>query len=136
MIRGKHSISTIHDKIVLNYAPGSNESDDDFTWEDDEDEPVATRPVTASQVTTPSIAPPSLSQTDNLAQPTTRKSEDPGMDREQTSLSPPTHTSATASPRESSEDGFDVVSSGNVSVVGDGKASDKGDTDEADSDWE
>lgn len=49
-----------------------------------------------------------------------------------------TPTPATSSPRESSEDSYDVVSSGNVSEArtGESKNIKEGESDDGDSDWE
>lgn len=45
-------------------------------------------------------------------------------------------TPATTSPRLSSEDSYDLVSSGNASTAGEAPAGQKGDENDADSDWE
>ncbi|KAJ7091245.1 hypothetical protein C8R44DRAFT_835868 [Mycena epipterygia] len=98
----------------------STESEEDFSWEDeDESTPsTAVQKSSAPDATSPSEKPP------------------------QTTLSAPpseTPTPANTSPRESSEESYDVVSSDNASAAGKGKREDKksGESDDGgDSDWE
>lgn len=106
--------------IRLTFYLGSTESEEDFSWEDeDESTPsTAVQKSPAAVTTSPSENPP---QTTTSAPP----SETP--------------TPATTSPRESSEESYDVVSSDNASAAGKGKREDKkpGESDDGgDSDWE
>ncbi|KII92972.1 hypothetical protein PLICRDRAFT_135006 [Plicaturopsis crispa FD-325 SS-3] len=105
------------------------DNDEDFTWEDDEEETAtSSKPLPSTQA--PSVAP-------SASQATLRKVADvsPDVDR----LSAPV-TPATTSPRESSEESYDLVSSGNVSTSGDKphatKETNEADEDSAESDWE
>ncbi|KDQ57772.1 hypothetical protein JAAARDRAFT_58356 [Jaapia argillacea MUCL 33604] len=84
---------------------GSIEHDEEFSWEDDDDEPGSPTPANASRSTL--LQPP----LDDIKPPVASEL-----------LLPPTGiiTPGQSSPRVSSEDSFDVVSS-NVSASGDGK---------------
>ncbi|KAF8894001.1 hypothetical protein BD779DRAFT_1435664 [Infundibulicybe gibba] len=113
---------------------GSVDIEEDFSWEDDEEE---SNVPTSAPTTPPMQATESDSATGSiatLAPPTTAQAKAPDSDN---SLSPPsqTHTGTTTSPRESSEDSFDVVSS-NVSVNEEPTAEHTENPDDDDSDWE
>ena len=90
------------------------ENEDDFSWEDDEDESVDTKE-------TPTSANPLASSQHTLAPPRTTSTSEV--------LSLP--SSHAQSPRESSEDSYDVVS-GNVSSTGAAEAEDEEDEDDED----
>ncbi|KAJ7497437.1 hypothetical protein FB451DRAFT_1211459 [Mycena latifolia] len=99
----------------------STESEEDFSWEDeDESTPSTAAPKSASTV----VASEKPSQTSLPAPPSAPPSETP--------------TPANTSPRESSEESYDVVSSDNASAAGKGKREDRktGESDDGDSDWE
>jgi hypothetical protein len=106
-------------KALIN---GSTENEDDFTWEDEEEE----------------LSP----STGNVVQATANTSTSSLGDKTvKESLAPPSmglSTSDTISPRVSSEDSFDLISSANGSVVGDSEKlpKRKDNDDEGDSDWE
>lgn len=90
----------------------SDDTEDDFSWEDNEDD----------------IPTPANESTATFKAPTKLHDE----------LSPPSSqllTETTSSPRLSSEDGFDLVSSANVSVVGEPSKTNTP-SDDGDSDWE
>ncbi|KAF9565549.1 hypothetical protein CPC08DRAFT_683666 [Agrocybe pediades] len=107
----------------------TSENDEDFSWEDEEDDP--TSPVTTGSK-------PTQSPTDTPRNVTTKDSE------QKVTLAVPAAglgTGGTSSPRVSSEDSFDMISA-NVSVAGDDKPTSTAkskaakEDDEADSDWE
>ncbi|EGN99850.1 hypothetical protein SERLA73DRAFT_180097 [Serpula lacrymans var. lacrymans S7.3] len=110
-------------KVLLR---GTMENEEDFSWEDDEDDSVS-KPTEIDNLTSASqrtlAAPRALVVTEANSAPSSHA-----------------HTPATLSPRESSEESYDLVSSGNVSVAGEGHetSKDEGDDDDADSDvdWE
>lgn len=107
---------------------GTTESEEDFSWEDDEEE-VAPPPV-QDAATTP------LSKTVESDQSTVTEPSDSAA---KLSASPSrARTPAEGSAHESSEESYDLVSSGNVSAAGEGKSSSKDDADDhdGDSDWE
>ncbi|ESK96690.1 hypothetical protein Moror_6753 [Moniliophthora roreri MCA 2997] len=114
---------------------GTIESEDDFSWEDDDAEEV---PSTNQKGKTPT----SEATKGQNAVPATHSAK--GSTPESTSVtptSPQAHTPANTSPRESSEESYDLVSSGNVSGSGEGKGPAKqtapGDAaEDDDSDWE
>jgi hypothetical protein len=89
------------------------QNEDDFKWDDDDEAP-SKQPESTTPVQSP--------QESSLAKDKSARPSSKG----QTPL---------ASPRESSEESYDLVSSGNVSTNGDGNDSKKGD-DDPDSDWE
>ena len=102
------------------------QNDEEFSWEDDDEEATASTPLSKNKVPlTPST---SSEQTLGLKQDMAKHAR----------VSSQAATSASASPRLSSEDSFDLVSSGNVSVAGDTKPpkSKKEVEEDADSDWE
>ena len=118
----------------------TGESEEDFNWEDEEDEDVPTPPVapaavqpTESKPSTPS-GPKELSRShrasvDTLVKPATQPEP----------MSIPTSlvsTPANASPRESSESSYDVVSTGSARVSAGAKSPVKDVEDDGDSDWE
>ncbi|KAJ7496143.1 hypothetical protein B0H11DRAFT_2002009 [Mycena galericulata] len=96
----------------------STESEEDFSWEDEDESTPSTAVPKASSVVPSSLDEPS--QTSPSAPP----SETP--------------TPANTSPRESSEESYDVVSSGNASATERDKPENKksGESDDGDSDWE
>ncbi|KAJ6587061.1 hypothetical protein DFH09DRAFT_1259982 [Mycena vulgaris] len=98
----------------------STESEEDFSWEDEDE-------------STPSTAAPNSA-------PTPVALEKPSQTTLSATLSAPpseTPTPANTSPRESSEESYDVVSSDNASAPGKGKREKTGESDDGgDSDWE
>lgn len=111
---------------------GSAENEEDFSWEDDEEDVTA-----AAQ--SPKIAKGVKAMDDSTSSEGTLGLKPKPSLKPTKDSAPPSQaaTSATTSPRLSSEDSFDLVSSGNVSNTGDTKApTKKGDDDDADSDWE
>jgi len=111
----------------------SVKSDEIFSWEDDEDE--AALPSISKQ------APPPRKSTEGHEQTGTKT---PTPSPQTLALAPPTDSDKTttiaspvfSSPRESSEDSYDIVSSGNVSRS-EGKTGTKEDgAEDGDSDWE
>ncbi|KAJ7703052.1 hypothetical protein B0H17DRAFT_975011 [Mycena rosella] len=100
----------------------STESEEDFSWEDEDE---STPSTTASKVSTSTAAAPEKPTEETIsAPPSAPPSETP--------------TPATTSPRESSEESYDVVSSDNAGAARKGKREDKtGESDDGgDSDWE
>jgi hypothetical protein len=98
--------------MAFTFRLGSTESEEDFSWEDeDESTPATAVPKSASEQV-------SSSEPQILSAP---PSETP--------------TPATTSPRESSEESYDVVSSDNATAAGKGKKTGESD-DGGDSDWE
>ncbi|KAG1735140.1 uncharacterized protein EDB91DRAFT_1238309 [Suillus paluster] len=103
---------------------GTNQTEEDFSWEDDDDESVVpeSRPLGALK---------SLASSQRTLAP---EAADAGDVRSLPSSQ--FHTPMTMSPRESSEDSYDVVS-GNVSAAGDVQEHAKQDEEEEEeSDWE
>ncbi|KAG0700737.1 hypothetical protein DFH29DRAFT_930567 [Suillus ampliporus] len=103
---------------------GANQTEEDFSWEDDDDESVAPeskslgalKPSTSSQRT---LAPEAADTNDVRSLPPSQF-----------------HTPMTMSPKEDSEDSYDVVS-GNVSAAGDVQEHvQKDEEEEEESDWE
>lgn len=108
-----HQIRQEEEKRKALVAVSSDDTEDDFSWEDNEDD----APTPAIQSTATFKAPTKLPNGE---------------------LSPPASqllTGTTSSPRLSSEDGFDVVSSANVSVAGEPSKTNTP-SDDGDSDWE
>ena len=101
------------------------ENDEEFSWEDDDDEATASTPLSKNKVTLTA---------------STSSEQTLGLNRVNHTRAPSSQatTSASGSPRLSSEDSFDLISSGNVSVAGDTKPPAKKEEEEedADSDWE
>ncbi|KAF7970301.1 hypothetical protein HWV62_22996 [Athelia sp. TMB] len=91
---------------------GSVENEDEFSWEDDEEEAAATSPQTK---TTP------ISVNDSASSQRTVRTAKPKLAAVESVSSSAVATPANTSPRQS-EDSFDLVSSGNVSAVGEQKA--------------
>ncbi|KAL0573523.1 hypothetical protein V5O48_008428 [Marasmius crinis-equi] len=116
---------------------GTVESDEDFSWEDEDgDEDASAKDATPTSVTPgETLAPAANPSAKGIAADKPEKGS-------ATPISPQANTPATTSPRHSSEESYDLVSSGNVSASGDGKKkNDKGepskaDSDDGDSDWE
>jgi len=98
---------------------GSIATEEDFSWEDDEDDDVSPSQKTA--MLAQSLKSKSSTTTLQPSEPSLRKEED-------AEKLAPNHASTNTSPRESSEESYDVVSRD-----GDRKPSD---SDEVDSDWE
>jgi hypothetical protein len=123
---------------------GSTESEDVFSWEDDEDDTVSSIPGPQSSSSSETSAPSTLSttlQSTQAEQPsyTASKPTEMVVDSERPSApSSQAHTPANTSPRESSEDSYDLISSGNMSASGEEKAPGKrsDDVEDGDSDWE
>ena len=115
-------IETITYRIHLLLNIGSVENDELFSWEDDEEDISASAQLsknarsmddsTSSEKTLAVLSKPS---------------------RNDMASSERVDISASTSPRLSSEDSYDLVSSGNVSTAGEAKGQTK---DEPDSDWE
>lgn len=104
---------------------GSVEMEEEFSWEDDEED--ATMSPKNAQSMNDSI---SSEHTLGVASKSGRRKK---------VSAPPSQvdTSATTSPRLSSEDSYDLVSSGSLSNTGETKVrTKKGDDDDPDSDWE
>ena len=97
-------------------------TEEDFSWEDDDDESVAAEskslsvPRPASQRT---LAPKKATDADDVHSPPTLQF----------------HTPMTMSPRSEGEDSYDVVS-GNVSTAGDVQELNEEEEEEEESDWE
>jgi hypothetical protein len=134
-------------KSLKNDHKGSTESEEDFSWEDEEEDTTSptSGPKSIPPSQTPGLEPtPSITllQSAQTEQPSsaTPKPADVLVDSGNPSTPSPSlqaQTPVNTSPRESSEDSYDLVSSGNVSASGEEKASKKnGDADDADSDWE
>jgi hypothetical protein len=112
------------------FSLGSVQNEEEFSWEDDEDEATSPKATILSPKQPPGKTPHPL-QTPQASALTPSDPEKPS------SPSSTPHTPALASPRLSSEDSYDLVSSGNVSTSGDGHlTNNKPDTDDPDSDWE
>lgn len=127
LLQGKPASNEYSLNLLLNL--GSVENDEEFSWEDDEED------VTASTG--------SLSKKDQAMNNSTSSENTLGIaksGRPANNASTPSSQfdgSATTSPRLSSEDSYDLVSSGNVSTAGETTVrTKKGDDDEPDSDWE
>lgn len=107
------------------------ENDEEFSWEDDEEEGSASTPLSKNKVSL--NASTSSEQTLGLKPDSAKHAKAPSSQAD---------TSASTSPRLSSEDSFDLVSSGNVSTAGDAKPpakkneKEQEDEEDADSDWE
>ncbi|KIM40232.1 hypothetical protein M413DRAFT_446403 [Hebeloma cylindrosporum] len=99
----------------------STENEDDFSWEDEEEELA---PTAANKSTQPA----------NSSTSSEKKIVKESLAASSVELS----AAGTTTPRVSSEDSFDLVSSANVSVVGDSEKTPKrkDDEEDADSDWE
>jgi hypothetical protein len=113
--------------LLLN--SGSVENDELFSWEDDEEDLTAS--ASLSKHTRSMNDSTSSEQTLGVLSKSGKPTKNiPGPSEQ-------IDASATASPRLSSEDSYDLVSSGNVSTVGEVKSrGKKGGDDEPDSDWE
>ena len=101
------------------------ENDEEFSWEDDEEEATASTPLSKNKA---SLA--ASEQTLGLNRDIVQHVGAPSSQAA---------TSASTSPRVSSEDSFDLVSSGNVSVAGDTKppkSEREEEEEDVDSDWE
>ena len=99
-------------------------AEDDFSWEDDDDESVApeSRPLDAVTSSQRTLAPKKAADASDV----------------HSLPSSQFHTPTTMSPRDSSEESYDVIS-GNASAVGDvkeGAKKNEEDEDEDESDWE
>ena len=107
---------------------GTIDADDEFSWEDDEED------VTASA----SLSKNPRSMNDSTSSEHTLSiASKPGRPTKKASApSSQVATSATTSPRLSSEDSYDLVSSENVSTAGEKGRTKKGGDDDPDSDWE
>jgi hypothetical protein len=106
---------------------GTIDADDEFSWEDDEED------VTASA----SLSKNPRSMNDSTSSEHTLGIAKPGRPTKKASApSSQVATSATTSPRLSSEDSYDLVSSENVSTAGEKGRTKKGGDDDPDSDWE
>ncbi|KAL0068851.1 hypothetical protein AAF712_004182 [Marasmius tenuissimus] len=118
---------------------GTVESDEDFDWEDEDgDEDASVKNATPTSIK--SVA---ATLTPQASTPANVPSSDKSDKGTATPLSPQANTPANTSPRHSSEDSYDLVSSGNVSASGDtkkdsskGKPSTEDSDDDGDSDWE
>jgi len=115
-------------------AAGAPEGEEDFSWEDEEEEDSVTPPVGHSV----QIGADSSTLKPTTAAANTTAEEKPVSPSDAGSLAT---TPATISPRESSEDSYDVLSSGSVQAeTGKKEKSASGEKDEedeeADSDWE
>lgn len=109
---------------------GSVQNEEDFSWEDDEDEATSPKATALSPKPSPGEA---LTPVQTFQQSTVASTDPEKL----SSPSSAPHTPTFASPRESSEDSYDLVSSGNVSTSGDGRLADKKPVaDDPDSDWE
>jgi hypothetical protein len=107
-------------------SQGSADIDEVFSWEDDEDD--ATASASLSKKVQSMNDSTSSEHTLGLASELAKKASAPSSQ---------VATSATTSPRLSSEDSYDLVSSGNVSNAGEAKVrTKKGEDDDPDSDWE
>jgi hypothetical protein len=117
----------LHQYLIL--FKGTVESDDDFSWEDDEAEDGSSAADQKEKTPTAEV---SKGKAEALTPELAGKSS-------ATPTSPQAQTPANTSPRES-EDSYDLVSSGNVSGSGEGKGDAKqttsGNTSDDDSDWE
>ncbi|KAH7920782.1 hypothetical protein BV22DRAFT_1073397 [Leucogyrophana mollusca] len=115
---------------------GAAETEEDFSWEDDDDDATsasAAKGVQRSSTVTSAVRSSTSSQR-TLGVPKAAD-DDSGAQSLPSSLAP---TPVTMSPRESSEDSYDVVS-GNVSNAGEVSSEahkSQDDDDDADSDWE
>jgi len=107
---------------------GTIDADDEFSWEDDEED------VTASA----SLSKNPRSMNDSTSsEHTLGIASKPGRPTKKASApSSQVPTSATTSPRLSSEDSYDLVSSENVGTAGEKGRTKKGGDDDPDSDWE
>ena len=103
------------------FFTGANETEEDFSWEDDEDESVAPESKSLAALRS------SMSSQRTLAPKVADMEDVHSLPSSQF------HTPTTMSPRESSEESYDVVS-GNVSTAGERAKRDEEEDEE--SDWE
>lgn len=107
------------------------ENDEVFSWEDDDEDATASSPLPKG---------PKGSHWKNesvSSQQTLSTAKSGELAWEGSGPSSQAVTPATTSPRLSSEDSYDLVSSGNASTAGEvAPAGGKGDDNDADSDWE
>lgn len=105
-------------RLILYSLAESLDNDEVFSWEDDDDDPSSPNPARAASGTAAGKVPVSAAQRP--------------LDKPSASSSP-----VLVSPRQSSEEGYDLISSGNVSVSAEVRDTAKASTgDEQDSDWE
>jgi hypothetical protein len=110
---------------------GSVENDEVFSWEDDDEDAIASSSLSRSTEDSQWMN-DSISSQKTLA---IAKAGKPMLEGSATSSQVP--TPATTSPRLSSEDSYDLVSSGNASATGEAKRTGGKSADsDADSDWE
>jgi hypothetical protein len=116
----------LHPDVLLIYTfPGANQTEEDFSWEDDDEESVAPESqsvgaLKSSMSSQRTLAPKAVDTSDIQSLPNSSQFNTP----------------MTMSPRESSEDSYDVVS-GNVSAAGDAHEHvQKEEEEEEESDWE
>ena len=134
LLQGRFYLS-IHGPCSSLCYLGTVESDEDFSWEDEDGDEDA-----SVKNTTPTSSKPKTSFMPQASTPAEERTTEQIEEGSATPLSPQANTPANTSPRHSSEDSYDLVSSGNVSGSGDGKDM-KGkpptdDSDDGDSDWE
>ena len=118
---------------------GHTESEELFSWEDEDEEATSPTPGQKSLANSQEQVPKGatvLSPQPQLGSVLTRKlTVQSGKESAPTSETSD-HEAAT-SPREGSEDSYDLLSSENVSTTGDSREKHKlGDSEDADSDWE
>ena len=108
---------------------GSVQNDELFSWEDDEEDAVASSPLSKNARSLNDSA--SSDNTLNILSKSSKPAKKMSVSSSQAA------ESATTSPRPSSDDSYDLVS-GNVSTAGDEikVRTKKGDDDDPDSDWE
>jgi hypothetical protein len=129
LLQGKFCIPYMLAEFLPLYL-GSVENDELFSWEDDEEDVTASSPLSKN----PRSMNDSTSSDNTLN--TLSKSSKPT--KKPSAPSSQAAESTTTSPRLSSEDSYDLVSSGNVSTAG-GETkvrTKKGEDDDPDSDWE
>jgi hypothetical protein len=117
------------------YPPGSIENEEDFSWEDEEEE--STQRTTASgERSLRSLPVDEIQVSTQPDQPLSAVSK-PLADSGKDSVPSQALTPTLISPRESSEESYDLLSSENDSASGDKKNVEKrGDREDPDSDWE
>lgn len=114
-----------HDILLIDTFTGAHQTEEDFSWEDDDDESVA-----------PESKSIGVLESSTLSQRTLAPKAADTSDVQSLPNSSQFNTPMTMSPRESSEDSYDVVS-GNVSAAGDAQEHvHKDEDDEEESDWE
>ncbi len=120
LIRGERYSDFIASLWIL-LLSGSMDNEEDFSWEDEEEEevPSGALQTEALQSSEGTIHPKGQPLVANTSVPPSQ-----------------THTPATTSPRESSEESYDLLSSGNVSETKTSGKKAVDSSDDGDSDWE